>query len=121
MANHNPRPGDMAFAQYLEDVAAHAHQRFIVCGGHIHNYERREENGITYLVSGGGGAQPAEITRDAGDLYRGPGLPNYHYIRFVLDGARLRGEMIRLEDFSSAQPRVWLRRDEFEIRAKRKS
>jgi acid phosphatase type 7 len=116
-ADHNPRPNELALAAYLRGIAARSRARFIVCAGHIHNYERREQGGIVYLVSGGGGARAIEVDRDAGDLYRGPGFPNFHYLRFTLDGDVLRGEMLRLEDFDAALPASFVRRDAFELRA----
>ena len=91
--------------------------RFVVCGGHIHNYERHEQGGIVYLVSGGGGARPYEVVRDAGDLYRGPGFPNFHFLRFTLEGEVLRGEMLRLEDYAADAPGRLQRQDAFELHA----
>lgn len=116
-ADHNPRPNERALAAYLGEAAARSRVRFVVCAGHIHNYERREQDGIVYLVSGGGGARPVEVVRDAADRYQGPGSPNFHYLRFTLEGEVLRGEMLRLEDFDAATPGRWLRRDAFELRA----
>ena len=55
--------------------------------------------------------------REAPDLYQGPGFPNFHYLRFTLDGPVLRGEMLRLEDYDAEAPGRWLRRDAFELRA----
>ena len=117
LADHNPRPNERALAAYLRGAAARGRARFIVCAGHIHNYERRVEDGIVYLVSGGGGARPYEVIRDSADLYTGPGFPNFHYLLFTLEGDVLRGEMVRLEDPDAATPGRWLRRDAFELRA----
>jgi acid phosphatase type 7 len=116
-ADHNPRSNERALAAYLGAAAARSRARFVVCAGHVHNYERREQDGIVYLVSGGGGAQPVEVVRDAADRYQGPGFPNFHYLRFTLERELLRGEMLRLEDFDAASPGRWLRRDVFELRA----
>jgi len=116
-ADHNPRPNEIALAEDLQAVAARTRLRFVVAGGHIHNYERHEQGGIVYLVSGGGGARPHEIVRDAGDLYRGPGFPNFHFLRFTLEGELLRGEMFRLEDYAAAVPGRFQRQDAFELRA----
>ncbi len=116
-ADHNPRPNELALADYLRAVAARSRVRYVVCGGHIHNYERHAQDGVVYLVSGGGGAHPYPVVRDATDLYRDPGFPNFHYLRFTLDGSVLRGEMMRLEDPDSAAPARWLRRDVFEVQA----
>ena len=116
-ASHNPRPNEQALAERLRLAAAAGRARFLVCAGHIHNYERREADGIVYLVSGGGGAQPAEVVRDAQDRYRGPDFPNFHYLRFVLEGDALRGEMLRLEDYGADAPQHFERRDAFELKA----
>ena len=116
-ADHNPRPNELALAEDLKAVAARSRVRFVVAGGHIHNYERHEQDGIVYLVSGGGGARAYDVVRDATDLYRGPSFPNFHYLRFTLEGAVLRGEMLRLEDFDAATPGRWLKRDTFELHA----
>jgi hypothetical protein len=86
-----------------------------VSAGHIHNYERLEKAGVTYLVSGGGGAHPADIDRTADDLYRDRRFPNYHYVRFELRRHRLVAEMIRLEDGDAAKPSRWKVRDRFEV------
>ena len=42
----------------LEERQAHARARIVVFSGHVHNYERHEHGGVTYFVSGGGGAPP---------------------------------------------------------------
>jgi acid phosphatase type 7 len=115
LADHNARPNEQALAAYLEMAAAHAAARFIVSAGHIHNYERLAQGGVTYLVSGGGGATPYDIDRPLEDLYRGTQFPNYHYVRFELHGQRVSGEMIRLEDYAAATPARWQVRDRFEI------
>lgn len=116
-ADHNPRPNERALAAYLATAAARSRVRFVVCAGHIHNYERREQDGVVYLVTGGGGARPYEVVREPADRYGGPGFPNFHYLRFTLEGDVLRAEMLRLEDYDAATPGRWLQRDAFEVRA----
>jgi acid phosphatase type 7 len=115
LVDHNARPNEQALAAYLTGAAAHSTARFIVSAGHIHNYERLAEGGVTYLVSGGGGATPYEIDRPPEDLYRGAEFPNYHYMRFELHGTALSGEMIRLEDPAAANPAHWQVKDRFEV------
>jgi len=53
----------------LEARQAHAPFRIVVFNGHVHNYERHEHGGITYFVTGGGGAHayPIERAADQGD------------------------------------------------------
>jgi hypothetical protein len=117
-ASHNPRPNERALAARLRELAPGMHARLLVCGAHVHNYERRVDGDVVYLVSGGGGARPVAVERDAGDLYGGPGFPNYHYLRFLLDGDRLRVEMWRLKDYEAAEPGRFERRDAFELVAR---
>ena len=108
LVDHNPRPNEQALAAYLKTAAAHSAARFVVSAGHIHNYERLSQDGVTYLVSGGGGATPYEVDRTPADLYQDTDFPNYHYVRFELRGKSFSGEMIRLQDFAarSANPRA---------------
>jgi acid phosphatase type 7 len=115
LVDHNARPNEQALAFYLKTVAAHSSARFIVSAGHIHNYERLAQDGVTYLVSGGGGATPHDIDRPPEDLYRGTEFPNYHYVRLELRGPHLSGEMLRLEDYAAANPSHWRVKDKFEL------
>jgi hypothetical protein len=115
LTDHNPRPNEQALAEYLAAAAAESAARFVVCAGHIHNYERFAQDGVVYLVSGGGGASPYEVDRSASDLYQNADFPNYHYVRFTLRDQTLRGEMIRLNDYAAAHPKKWQSRDYFEI------
>jgi acid phosphatase type 7 len=115
LVDHNPRPNEQALAAYLKTAAARSAARFVVSAGHIHNYERLAQDGVTYLVSGGGGARPYEVDRTATDLYQDTDFPNYHYVRFELQGKVLRGEMIRLQDYTARSPSHWLPKDRFAI------
>jgi hypothetical protein len=115
-ASHNPRPNEIAFAEYLTTAPQGKRVRFIVNAGHIHNYERFFRDGTVYLVSGGGGAAPVPVTRDSHDLYHGTEYPNYHYMKFVLSGKHLNAEMIRLADPKSEKPK-WEVKDRFQISA----
>ncbi|HEY1576840.1 MAG TPA: metallophosphoesterase [Terracidiphilus sp.] len=112
--SHNPRPNEMALRDYLENVAPKLHAQIIVCAGHIHNYERFARNGVTYVVSGGGGASPVLVERTPEDLYQGTDFPNFHYVKFELDGKSLRGTMIRLDE-QAPPARQWQIRDQFSI------
>jgi hypothetical protein len=113
--DHNPRGNELALAEYLKGVAPASAARFVVSAGHIHNYERFAEDGVVYLVSGGGGARPYEVDRTPRDLYQGTDFPNYHYVRFEMQGDRVVGEMIRLRDYDAPKPGQWQVRDRFEI------
>jgi hypothetical protein len=115
LADHNVRPNERALAEYLGTIVRLTHARIAVIAGHVHNYERFVEDGVVYLVSGGGGAKPYPVDRTAADLYQGTDFPNYHYIRFELRGKTLVAEMIRLSDFAAARPGRWEVRDRFEL------
>jgi hypothetical protein len=113
--DHNPRPNELMLAEYLKTAAPLSTARFVVSAGHIHNYERFAESGVTYLVSGGGGARPYEVDRTSLDQYQSADFPNYHYVRFELHNDRVVGEMIRLGDYAAPKPAQWQARDRFEI------
>lgn len=115
-ASHNPRPNEIALADYLKTAPQSKRVRFIVNAGHIHNYERFFREGTVYLVSGGGGAAPVPVTRDVNDLYKGTEYPNYHYLKFVLRGKHLNAEMIRVADPDAAKPK-WEVKERFQISA----
>lgn len=110
--SHDVRPNERALAVLLEKKAPATKAKFIVIAGHIHNYERFLENGVTYLVSGGGGAKPYPIARTAADFYQYPSFPNYHYIKFVYDGNQLKATMFRVSDPTAVTPK-WEIKDTF--------
>jgi hypothetical protein len=115
-ASHNGRPNEHALAEFLAKAREKSGARFIVTAGHIHNYERFLQDGIVYLVSGGGGADPRPIVRGTVDLYQDLAFPNYHYVRFVQDGENLTGTMVRVADPDAATP-AWQEKDHFEVPA----
>lgn len=117
LANHNARPNEVSLAAYLAQVAPRSRARFLVSAGHVHNYERFLQDGVVYLVSGGGGARPYQVDRGATDLYAGPGFPNFHYVRLEVHGETMRGEMMRLADYATAAPGQWQSQDRFELHA----
>ncbi len=94
--DHNPRPNEIALRDYLSKIAPTTHAQFLVSAGHIHNYERSIVDGVTYLVSGGGGAPPYFVERTKDDLYKSILFPNYHYVRLTLEKDRLHCEMVRV-------------------------
>ena len=113
--DHNPRPNEIAFTGFLKTAAAkNPNLHFIVCAGHIHNYERFYQDGVVYLVSGGGGAKPRPVKRQQNDLYQDPDFPNYHYVKFVLQDNSLDAEMIRLADPAASTP-TWQVKDHFQV------
>ena len=113
LVDHNPRPNEQALAAYLKRAAAHSAARFVVSAGHIHNYERLAQDGVTYLVSGGGGATPYEVDRTAADLYQSKDFPNYHYVRFELRGHDLERRNDSTTGLRGAQPVALANRGSF--------
>jgi hypothetical protein len=114
--SHNGRPNELALAKLLAIASKKSPVRFIVAAGHIHNYERFDQDGIVYLVSGGGGAKPRPVEREAKDLYQGREFPNYHYVKLVVEGGKVRGTMVRVADPEATAPR-WEEKDHFEVLA----
>jgi len=111
---HSPRPQEQQLASMLEQHQHSMRARIIVLAGHVHNYERYEHGGVTYVVSGGGGATPYTIQRSDGDFYHDPG-PTYHICNLTVDHGELRFQMLKLT-LDGAQPQ-WTVRDSFISRA----
>ena len=83
----------------LEAHLPHLRARVLVFNGHIHNYERFERNGVEYVVTGGGGAEPYPLLyRGRADLYRDKGFPVYHYLTLHVDDGKLHAEMWKVKD-----------------------
>jgi hypothetical protein len=112
--DHNPRPNEIALAEYLKQAATRTRARILVVAGHIHNYERLAQDDVVYLVSGGGGAVPYEVERTAADLYRGTEFPNYHYVKLTIADGSMKGEMFRLDEPSAPSPHFTMK-DSFEL------
>jgi hypothetical protein len=115
--DHNPRPNEIALRDYLSKAARTSHASFLVSAGHIHNYERSVVNGVTYLVSGGGGAPPYFVERTPEDLYKSILFPNYHYVKFTVEADRMHAEMFRVVNPEADSLRVELK-DTFDIMTK---
>ncbi|MEO8725347.1 MAG: metallophosphoesterase [Acidobacteriaceae bacterium] len=118
-AMHRARPQEEELAAALEARQKTLHARVLVIAGHVHNYERYEFNGVEYIVSGGGGAEPYKFTRGKDDLYRSQDpltQDQYHYCLFTVDQAKdhakLKFEMMRLNEKGKFDVR-----DKFEIDA----
>ena len=105
-------------AGYLSRKAPSMHAQVIVIGSHVHNYERYHRDGVTYLVSGGGGAKPVPAARLFGERSQLRTSVNYHYVRFVLDGDRLTGTMVRFDAAVERNADPWTEPDRFEVTAK---
>jgi hypothetical protein len=85
---HSARPAEQKLAAYLEDQQKNLRARIVVFAGHVHNYERHEHGGVTYFVTGGGGAHAYPITRAKDDLFQS-GEVNYHYLLVEVRGRDL--------------------------------
>lgn len=105
-------------ASYLSRKARSLRAQVVVVGSHVHNYERYYRDGVTYLVSGGGGAKPVPAARMFGERSKLKTSVNYHYVRLVLDGNRLTGTMVRFDAAVDRSANPWSEPDRFEIKAK---
>jgi hypothetical protein len=113
-----PSPDILALRHYLEAQAAASHAKFVIFNGHIHNYERFEMNGITHVITGGGGARPYPIfIRGDQDLYHARTYPNFHYLVITLEGKHADVKMYRVLDPDAAQKSVEVK-DSFTLDAK---
>jgi hypothetical protein len=117
LVDHNPRPNEIAFRDYLSKIARTSHASFLVSAGHIHNYERNVVEGVTYLVSGGGGAPPYFVERTPEDLYQSILFPNYHYVKLTIEKGRLHSVMSRIANPEADTLTVELK-DSFDLLAK---
>jgi len=109
---HSARHPEQLLAQMLEKCQGRTRARFVVFSGHVHNYEHQEHNGVTYFVTGGGGARPYPIERTPDDPLNGKNV-NYHYLLVEVDGGNLKITMHRLDLTSGAA--VWTQPDSVAI------
>jgi Icc-related predicted phosphoesterase len=105
---HSARKTEQALARMLEERQAHAPFRIVVFSGHVHNYERHEHGGVTYFVTGGGGAHAYPIERAPDDPFQSKEI-NYHYLLLAVDHKQLKITMNRL-DLTSGKT-VWTQPD----------
>jgi len=111
---HSSRGREHELAKMLEERQAHASFRIIVFSGHVHNYERHEHGGVTYFVTGGGGAHAYPIERAPQDPFQSKEV-NYHYLLVAVDRRQLKITMNRL-DLTSGKA-VWSQPDSVTIQA----
>ena len=93
---HSARKPEQLLAAELEERQKHTRARFVVIAGHVHNYERHEHGGITYFVTGGGGAHAYPIERSPNDPFPDTRI-NYHYINVDVDSKAMKFTMNRVE------------------------
>lgn len=109
---HSVRAAEQALAKMLEERQAHAKFRIVVFSGHVHNYERHEHSGVTYFVSGGGGAHAYPIERSPDDPFQSKEL-NYHYLLVEVNKQQASITMNRV-DLTTGKP-VWTQPDSVKI------
>lgn len=109
---HSARSREQALARILEERQGHARYRIVVFSGHVHNYERHEHGGVTYFVTGGGGAHAYPIERAPGDSFQSKEI-NYHYLLVEVDHQQLKVTMNRV-DFTTGKA-VWTQPDSVTI------
>lgn len=116
-----PTRSGLALRGLLEEHLPKMRAKVVVFSGHIHNYERFEEHGVEYVVTGGGGAAPYPLLyRGTHDLYRDPGFPVYHYLTIEVRNHTLKAVMWKVVDPDAAELTVE-QKDSFTIRAPGKS
>jgi len=93
---HSARPSERLLAAMLEGRQPNMRARIVVFASHVHNYERHEHGGVTYFVTGGGGAHAYPIERGAGDPFQSKEV-NYHYLLVEVDRGKLKITMNRLD------------------------
>jgi hypothetical protein len=111
---HSSRSTEQKLARMLEKRQSSTRARFVVFSGHIHNYERHEQGGVLYFVTGGGGARAYPIERAAGDAFPSHRI-NYHYLLGQVDGRVLKITMERLEMKGGSA--TWTQPDKVQIEA----
>lgn len=109
---HNARPSDLELGRFLEERQAGLRARIMVLASHVHNYERQVHGNVTYITTGGGGAEPVLIHRQAGDLFKGEGI-NFHYLSVAVEPGKMQVTMNRLDP---DRPGSWTKADTFTLR-----
>jgi len=109
---HSARKSEQALAKMLEERQAHTRFRIVVFSGHVHNYERHEHGGVTYFVSGGGGAHAYPIERAPDDPFQSKEV-NYHYLLVDVGHQELKVTMNRI-DLTSGKA-AWTQPDQVTI------
>ncbi|HJZ80875.1 MAG TPA: metallophosphoesterase [Pyrinomonadaceae bacterium] len=93
---HSARPAEQKLAAYLEAVQPKLRAHIVVFSGHVHNYERHLHGGVTYFVTGGGGAHAYPITRAPDDPFQSLDVI-YHYLLVEIRDHQLRVTINRVE------------------------
>ena len=113
---HSAREQEQKLGAMLEQLQPKIRARMIVIAGHVHNYERFEHNGVTFITSGGGGASPYLFDRSESAKYREPKGVNYHYLTFEIEGTKLSAHMLKVMNPEEESPK-FEEKDSFELKA----
>ena len=113
-SGHGVRVQETKLAQWLESRQQGTRARFVVFAGHVHNYERHEQGGVVYFVTGGGGAHPYPVAREAGDPLFNEKV-NYHYLLVEVEGSKMLITMNRLA--MNGGKATWTQPDKIELEA----
>lgn len=113
---HSQRPQEQELAKMLEDRQQRTRARFIVFGSHVHNYERHEHGGVTYFVTGGGGAHAYPIERAPDDPFQSTEI-NYHYLLVEVNKGTVKITMNRVQIGDDGKP-TWTQPDKVSISSK---
>lgn len=111
---HSSRSTEEGLGQLLEETQKHVRARIVVFNGHVHNYERHEHGGVTYFVTGGGGAHAFPVPRKPEDPYQDPGI-NYHYLLGEVDHHHLTITMNKVELKNGKE--IWTQPDKVTVTA----
>jgi len=111
---HSARSEEQKLAKALEARQQNLRARIVVFSGHVHNYERHQQGGVTYFVTGGAGAHAYPVERAKDDPFQSKEV-NYHYLMVEVDRGSLKITMHRL-DLTSGTP-VWTEPDSVTISA----
>lgn len=93
--------------RHLVPPFAAARKTLALVAGHVHSYERFCRGGKVYVVTGGGGGPRAPLfTREArrhpDDLFPGPALRSFHYLKVMPREDEVSVEMIALAKHATA-------------------
>jgi calcineurin-like phosphoesterase family protein len=111
-SGHEARAQEKKLAQWLESKQQVTRARFVVFTSHVHNYERYERGGVVYFVTGGGGAHPYAVSRQAGDPLSDEKV-NYHYLLVEVEASKMSITMNRLA-MKDGKP-IWTQPDRKQI------
>ncbi len=98
LARHGPL---LPVREAVEPLLAPASVKLVI-QGHNHVYERFEKDGVTFLVTGGGGAPLYDVNESVGSFpqdvpFRKAGVAAHHFVRVDVEAGRFRGQAIGID------------------------